>query len=460
MSTPSEHAAARPSGMRRIAVAAGFGNFMEWFDFAVYGFFAVTIGHVFFPSHSPTSELLSALAVFGIAFFMRPLGGVILGNIGDRVGRRAALATSVLLMGVSTTLVAVLPTYESVGLLAPILLVLLRCLQGLSAGGEWAGSSSFLVEYAPRERRGLWGSVVTATAAIGSLAGAVVAIALTTWLTPGQMEAWGWRIPFLLAAPLALAGLYVRLKLEDTPVYRELQREKRVARAPLREALKTNRKPIVLIFFCAAVEGLGYYYIATYVINFLTSDRVGMETTQALAATAGGLAIYAALCPFAGVLSDRIGRKPSMVLGSAGLALFAIPAFVIMDSGSVLAVILAISGFAVFEAMVNVTTVVLLVELFPARTRMSGGSIGFNVALAAIGGPGPLIAAALASTIAFSGAGAFYMVAVALVSLAALARYLPETRGIDLGLAEEPSAAPVRTERFTRKPVREPVSGA
>ena len=150
------------------------------------------------------------------------------------------------------------------------------------------------------------------------------------------MEAWGWRIPFLLAAPLALAGLYVRLKLEDTPVYRELQRERRVARAPLREALKTNRKPIVLIFFCAAVEGLGYYYIATYVINFLTSDGVGMETPQALAATAGGLAIYAALCPFAGVLSDRIGRKPSMVLGSAGLALFAIPRFVIMDSGSVL----------------------------------------------------------------------------------------------------------------------------
>ena len=443
---------------RRVAGAAGIGNFMEWFDFAVYGFFAVTIGHVFFPSGNATGELLSALGVFGIAFFMRPLGGIVLGIVGDRVGRRAALSISILMMGISTTLVAALPTYASVGLLAPILLVLLRCLQGLSAGGEWAGSSSFLVEYAPRKRRALWGSVVTATAALGSLGGALVAIALTAWLTPGQMEAWGWRIPFLLAAPLAVAGLYVRLKLEDTPVYREMQRERRVSRTPLREALKNNRKPIVLIFFCAAVEGLGYYYIATYVINFLTSDGVGMEKPQALAATAGGLAVYALLCPLAGLFSDRFGRRPSMVLGSLGLALFAIPAFMIMSSGSVLAVVLAIAGFAIFEAMVNVTTVVLLVELFPARTRMSGGSLGFNLALAGIGGPGPLIAAALAAGIGFSGAGAFYMVAVALVALFVLARYLPETRGVDLGVEKETTAATQPVPRFTR--TREPVATA
>ena len=449
MHATTDGAYARPSG-RRIAVAAGFGNFMEWFDFAVYGFFATTIGHVFFPSGNATNELLSALAVFGIAFFMRPLGGVVLGSVGDRVGRRAALSISVLMMGISTTLVAVLPSYASAGLLAPILLVLLRCLQGLSAGGEWAGSSSFLVEYAPRKKRALWGSVVTATAALGSLGGALVAIALTSWLTPGQLESWGWRIPFLLAAPLAVAGLYVRLKLEDTPVYREMQRERRVARTPLREALRDNRKPIALIFACAAVEGLGYYYLATYVINFLTSDGVGMEKPQALAATAGGLAIYAALCPLAGLFSDRFGRRPSMVLGSAGLALFAIPAFMIMSSGSVLGVVLAIGGFAIFESLVNVTTVVLLVELFPARTRMSGGSLGFNLALAAIGGPGPLIAAALASGIGFSGSGAFYMVAVALVSLFALARFLPETKGVDLGAGEEATPAPVPAPRFTR----------
>jgi MHS family proline/betaine transporter-like MFS transporter len=203
-------------------------------------------------------------------------------------------------------------------------------------------------------------------------------------------------------------------------------------------------RPIALVFFCAAVEGLGYYYLATYVINFLTSDAVGMATSAALAATAGGLAIYAALCPFAGLVSDRVGRRPCMVIGSAGLALVAIPAFLLMGSGSVAAVVLAIGVFAVFEALVNVTTVVLLVELFPARTRMSGGSIGFNVALAAIGGPGPLIAAALAAAIGFSAAGAFYMVAVALVAFGALAALLPETRGVAIDTRhEEP--------RFTRE---------
>jgi MHS family proline/betaine transporter-like MFS transporter len=321
--------------------------------------------------------------------------------------------------------------------------VLLRCLQGLSAGGEWAGSASFLVEYAPPRRRALWGSVVTATAALGSLGGALVAIALTAWLTPAQLESWGWRIPFVLAAPLAVAGLYVRLRLEDTPVYRRLQRRHEVSRTPLREALTRDLRPIALVFFCAAVEGLGYYYLATYVINYLTSDGVGMATSTALAATAAGLAVYAALCPLAGIASDRIGRRPCMLIGSAGLALVAIPVFVLMGTGSAAAVVLGIAVFAVFEALVNVTTVVLLVELFPARTRMSGGSIGFNVALAAIGGPGPLIAAALASALDVPGAGAFYMVAVALVSLVALAALLPETRGVEIGLRDE--------ERFTRE---------
>ena len=428
----------RPAG--RIAFAAGVGNFMEWFDFAIYGFFAVTIGAVFFPSQDPTVQLLSALAVFGVAFFMRPLGGVLLGALGDRLGRRAALSVSVLMMGISTSLVAALPTYEQVGLLAPVLLVLLRCLQGLSAGGEWAGASSFLVEYAPAGRRALWGSVVTASAALAAIGGGLVGVALEAWLTEGQMLAWGWRVAFLLAAPLALVGLYVRLKLEDTPVFRELQREGRVSKTPLREALRDNRGPITLIFFCAAVEGLGYYYLATYVINFLTSEGVGMERLDALAATAAGLAIYAALCPAAGVLADRIGRRPTMVWGSAGLALFAIPAFLMMSTASFPLVILAVGVFAVFEAMVNVTTVVLLVELFPARTRMSGGGIGFNVALAAIGGPGPLIAAALAAAIAFPGAPAFYMVGVAVVAFLVLARFLPETLGRPLDDHDEPVA--------------------
>lgn len=413
----------------RIAVAAGIGNVMEWFDFAVYGFFATTIGHVFFPTKTATSALLSALAVFGVAFVMRPLGGLLLGAVGDRAGRRAALAVSVTLMGAATTLVAALPTYSGVGILAPVLLILLRCAQGVSAGGEWTGASSFLVEYAPQRRRGLRGSLISATAAVGSLLGCVVALVLTTALSPAQMMAWGWRIPFLLAAPLGVAGLYVRLRLEDTPVFRDLQHEDRVTRTPIREAVTKNFRQIVVMFFCATVGGVGYYYLATYVVNFLSTERLGIGPRAALAMTAVGLAVYALLCPCAGVLSDRVGRRASMLICTAGFFVGGIPAFLLMAGLGVPGAIWGIVLLGVFEAIANVNGVVLLVELFPARTRMTSASIGYNISLAAIAGPGPLIAAALAAGIDFVAAPAFYMVAVAFVSFLVVARFLPETSG-------------------------------
>jgi MHS family proline/betaine transporter-like MFS transporter len=427
---------------RRVRWAAGFGNFMEWFDFAVYGFFAVTIARVFFPGSSPTSGLLSALAVFGVALLMRPLGGVLFGIVGDRLGRRAALAGSVVLMAVSTTLIALLPSYQTAGVLAPVLLVVLRCLQGISVGGEWAGSSLFLVEQAARDRRGLSGSVVPATAALGALGGALVALALSGWLSAEQMVAWGWRIPFVLAAPLGVVGLYVRLKLEDTPVFQRLKRDNELAPAPLREALRHSRRSIALVFFATASATVGYYYLVTSVANFLMSERVGMGRPAALAATAGGLAIYAALCPVAGLITDRIGRRPTILAGAAGLAVVAVPTFLLLATGNIAAVILGMAMFGLFEAMVNVTMVVLLIELFPSRTRMSGCTTGFNLAGAAMGGPAPLIVAALASSVDFAGGGALYMVAVASMTLIALGRLLPETRGQDLDTRAQTSVVP------------------
>jgi MHS family proline/betaine transporter-like MFS transporter len=413
----------------KIAVAAGIGNVMEWFDFAVYGFFATTIGHVFFPTKTATSALLSSLAVFGVAFVMRPLGGLLLGAVGDRAGRRAALAVSVTLMGAATTLIAALPTYAGVGILAPVLLILLRCAQGISAGGEWTGASSFLVEYAPQRRRGLRGSVISATGAIGSLLGCVVALVLTSALSPAQMTEWGWRIPFLLAAPLGAAGLYVRLRLEDTPVFRDLQQEDRVTRTPIREAVTKNLRQIVVMFFCTTVGGVGYYYMATYVVNFLAGERLGIGRSAALAMTAVGLAAYAVLCPCAGVLSDRIGRRASMLICTFGFFVAGIPAFLLMAGLGVPGAIWGIVVLGVFEAIANVNGVVLLVELFPARTRMTSASIGYNISLAAIAGPGPLIAAALAAGIDFVASPAFYMSAVAFVAFLVVARFLPETSG-------------------------------
>jgi MHS family proline/betaine transporter-like MFS transporter len=431
----------RPPPLVKLATAGGVGNFLEWFDFAAYGFFAASIGRVFFPSDDPTTSLLSSLAVFGVAFVVRPLGGITVGAIGDRLGRRAALSLTVLLMGAATTLMAVLPGYDTIGIAAPILLVLLRCVQGLAAGGEWAGAASFLVEYAPRRHRALWGSNLTATAAFGAVVGCFVAIILDELLTVEELDSWGWRVPFLLATPLAAAGLYVRLRLEDTPAFRALQMKHKLARSPLRDAFTHHKKSMAIVFFCSAVHGVCFYYLATYVINFLTSGGVGMNRTEALTATAMGLVIYTIMCPLAGIVSDRVGRRPSMLIGSAAMALLAIPAFILIAHGALWTTIVGMTLLSVFEALVNVTTLVLLIEMFPTSTRMSGGSTGYNLALAAIAGPAPLIAAAVAANINIVGSAAFYMVAVSAIGFFVLLAWLPETAGNEILTDEDDDAA-------------------
>ncbi len=425
---------------RRVVMAAAAGNILEWFDFALYGFFAVTIGQLFFPSSSPTASLLAALAVFGVAFVMRPLGGVVLGRLADRAGRRPALTLSVLLMGVSTTLIACLPSYPSIGVAAPLLLVALRCVQGFSAGGEYAGATTYLLENAPQHRRGLWSSVISATAAIGVLLAGVVALGATAWLTEAQVAAWGWRLPFLLAAPLAVVGLYIRYRLEDTPVYQELERRAEVPAEPLRSLGRTGAARISLVFAATAVAGLGFYYLATYVVTHLTTVA-GLSRTTALLLTITGLAIYSLACPLAGLSGDRWGRRPTVIAGGLGLAVVAVPSFLLIGSAAPALLLLGLTVFAGFEAMANVMLGVLLVELFPARTRVSGSAIGFNLAQAVVGGPGPLVAAALVAGLGLAVAPAFYVVVVSMLATTALALYLPETLDTDLITGTRPSTA-------------------
>ncbi len=424
-------APAPPQVSRRVAVAAGIGHFLEWFDFAVYGFLAATLGRLFFPSDNPTTSLLASLAVFGVAFFFRPLGGLIIGSFGDRVGRRAALSLSIIVMGICTIGIGVLPTYAGIGIAAPILLVVLRCAQGFSAGGEYAGAAAFLVEYAPPHRRGLFSSVVSAGAGLGVMAGGAVTLALTASLSSEDMLSWGWRMPFLVAGPLAVLGLYVRLRLEDTPVYQSLQDAHEVEHSPLSSVAKHSRREILLVFACTAVTGLGFYYLATYVNTFLTTE-IGLRPASALQIAVSGLAIYCMLCPLAGMLGDRIGRRPTMLIGAAGLALSAVPTFVLLATGNWVPAMVGIALLAWFEAMVNVMLGVIMVELFPARLRVTGSSIGFNVAQALVGGPGPFVAASIAAALTLVVAPAFYLVAVAIFAFLVLLKWLPETQGTSL----------------------------
>jgi MHS family proline/betaine transporter-like MFS transporter len=428
---------------RKAALAVGIGNFMEWYDFAVYGFFATTIGDLFFPNDDPAVSLLSSLAVFGVAFFMRPIGGFVLGSFADRRGRRWTLALTVAIMGTATTLLGLLPTYEQVGILAPILLVLMRCLQGFSAGGEWTGSSAFLIEQVPAHRRGLFGSVISSTAALATIAGSLSALVLNSALSDAALASWGWRLPFLAAAPLGFIGLYIRLKMAETPVFAELKKRDAVVDKPLRTGGRDNVKAIALTFFFASVQGLGFYYLATYVVNHL-SETVDLERTTALRLSAIGLILYALLCPIAGRVSDRYGRRPLNILGSAGLALVAYPAFVLMGGGGSAEVVFGIFIFAVFQSMVSVTTVVMLTEMFPAATRGSASAVGFNLGLALVGGPGPFIAAAIAGASTNVAMPAVYMVGVAAVGFAVVLRWLPETRGRDLTAGAPPELVSTR----------------
>ena len=334
MSTDDQQSQVTPAVARRVAGAAAIGNFMEWFDFAVYGFFAVTIGKVFFPSDSETASLLSSLAVYGVAFLFRPVGGMVLGAFADRNGRRAALSLTVVLMGVSTTLVALLPTYAQrrlprPGPAHPAALragVLgrrrvdghvrvprrVRAAQPPRAVGQRRLHDG-RARHARRRRRGAR-AVHVADARHSS-------------------TSWGWRIPFLLAAPLGAIGLYVRLRLEDTPVFRELQAENAVSDRPLQESGRRNLRAIGLVMASASISGLGYYYLGSYVITYLT-ETVGVERSTALLTVVGGIACYALMCPVAGLLSDRIGRRTSVVTGCFGLAIVSLPMMLLLATGA------------------------------------------------------------------------------------------------------------------------------
>jgi MHS family proline/betaine transporter-like MFS transporter len=412
-----------------VLTATLIGNFTEWFDFAVYGAVAVTLGRVFFPTGDPVASLLASLAVFGIAFVFRPLGGAVLGSLGDRRGRRTALSAAVVGISGATTLIGLLPSYATAGFWAPLALVVLRCVQGLSAGGEWTGASAFLAEYAPPGRRGLRASLISASGGLAIVAGTGSVLLLQTLLTPAQLESWGWRLPFLLAAPLGLAGLYLRLRLDETPVYRNLRDRNELAATPVRTALRTERSTLVLAFACASVTGVGFYYLATYFGTALASTG---NRTQALLVSSLALLFYAAVCPVAGWVSDRFGRRPVYVGGALAHAVLAVPVLLLLGSGSPGLALLGMCLFAVPQAGLNVMSSIVLVELFPARTRSSGAALAYSLGVGPIAGTAPLVATALAAGTHSPVAPALYLAVIALGVGVVLARRLPETAGRSL----------------------------
>ena len=402
--------------VRKAITGASIGNAVEWFDFAIYGFLAVYIAGNFFPDGNETANLLNTFAIFAAAFFMRPLGGFVFGPLGDRLGRQRVLAVVILLMSAATLGIGLLPTYASIGVAAPLLLLLLRCLQGFSAGGEYGGGAVYLAEYARPERRGLTVTFIAWSGVLGFLLGSITVTLLEAFLPDEAMSTYGWRIPFLVAAPLGLVGLYIRLRLDDTPEFTKLDAADRASASPLREAVGTARRAILQVIGMFIVFNVGYYVVFTFLPNYFITSLYFSETLSFVSITLASLVALILILPLA-ALSDRVGRKPLLLFASVAFIVLGYPLFLLMNSGSVVAAIVGHCVLAAIESVYVATAVTAGVELFTTRVRYSGFSIGYNISVAVFGGTTPYVVTWLTAATGNNLAPALYLIAAAVVSV-------------------------------------------
>lgn len=406
--------------LRHVVTASFIGNFVEWFDYAVYGYFATIIARVFFPESSPTTGLLATYAVFAISFIIRPVGGLIWGHFGDKIGRRNALSLSILIMSAATFCVGLIPGFHQIGYAAPVLLLLIRMVQGFSASGEYAGASAFLAEYAPDRRRGLLTSVVPASTAAGLLFGSLMAALLTALLSTEQLNGWGWRLPFLLAAPLGLIGRYIRLRLEDTPKFQEMERQiSAESNTPLSILFTRHRRAILIAFGVTCLNAVGFYLILSYMPTYL-SEQLHVAGTASFVIASITLACYIIFIFGMGALSDRFGRKRVLIAASICFAVGTVPLFSALGVVGLVGIALIQIVLAAFLTMNDGTLPTFLAEIFPTRVRYSGFAFSFNTANALFGGTAPFMATLLIKLTGSNLAPAWYLVAAALVAMAAM----------------------------------------
>lgn len=413
--------------MRRAVTAAMIGNATEWYDYAIYGYLAVTLGAVFFPSDDPTVSLLASFSAFALAFLIRPLGAFFFGPLSDKIGRQRSLSITILVMAGATFAIGLLPGYATAGVFAPIALVVLRLVQGFAVGGEYGGASTFVVEYAPDRRRGMWASWLEFGAIAGFLLASGLVAVLTVYLPDEAMASWGWRVPFLIAGPLGSIGLYLRLKLVDTPSFRALEDNEEIARAPVRDTLSNHWRQVLICIGIVMYSSIGTYTILTFMPSYFSETlQTGAGSAQLLVFAAGALLVLG--IPIAGIVSDRIGRKPLLIAAALGYAVLAYPAFWLMSLGTWYGLLSGVLLLTLCQIPILGTTTAVLPALFPTRVRGTGVSIGYNVSHAIFGGTAPLLATFLVDRTGSSFAPAFYLIAVSLVALIPVLMS-PETSG-------------------------------
>ncbi|MFF9121779.1 glycine betaine/L-proline transporter ProP [Streptomyces sp. NPDC014889] len=426
-----------PVLVRRAVKAAALGNAMEWFDFGVYSYIAVTLGKVFFPSGNPSAQLLSTFGAFAAAFLVRPLGGMVFGPLGDRIGRQKVLAFTMIMMAVGTFAIGLIPSYATIGVGAPLLLLAARLVQGFSTGGEYAGASTFIAEFAPDKRRGFLGSWLEFGTLAGYIGGAGLVTLMTALLSSDQMTSWGWRIPFLIAGPMGIIGLYLRMRLEETPAFAaEADRcESSRRKVPLREMIAGQWKALLLCVGLVLVFNVTDYMLLSYMPSYLTSV-LKYDETHGLLVVLCVMALMMIVQPFAGALTDRVGRRPVIAAGCAGFLFLSVPALLLIRQGSLVAVGLGMAALGLLLVCFTAAMPSALPALFPTRVRYGSLSIGFNISVSLFGGTTPLVVTALIGATGNLMMPAYYMMAASLIGGAAV-WFMAESAGRPL-----PGSAP------------------
>ena len=405
--------------IRQVIAASFIGTTIEWYDFFLYGSAAALVfGQLFFPNIDPLVGTLAAFGTFGVGFVARPVGGVIFGHYGDRIGRKTMLVVSLLMMGIATFVIGLLPTADSIGIWAPILLVIMRLFQGLGVGGEWGGAVLLAVEHSPENRRGYYGSWAQMGVPAGLLLANAVLLPLASILTEEQFLSWGWRVPFLLSIVLVGVGLFIRLKIMESPTFRQVQETQTEAPMPIVDVVRYHPKNVLLAMGMRIAENGNFYIITVFVLDYITKD-LGLSKSVGLWGVIIGAAVGLLTIPAYGALSDRLGRRPLYMFGAVFSLLFAFPFFLLLDTKMSILIWLAI-GVALWlghDPMYG-PHAAYFSELFGTRLRYSGASIGYQLASVVGGGISPLIAASL---LAYAGGEpwliATYMAVLSLITI-------------------------------------------
>ena len=420
----------KPFAGTRTSLAGSIGNLLEWYDFAVFGYFAPFIGAQFFPAADAVAGLINTFGVFAAGYLVRPIGGVLFGPIGDRLGRARALQLSILVMAVPTTLISFLPTHAQAGILAPALLVILRLAQGLSVGGEYIGSCCYLVEAAPADRRGLFGSWAPLGTVAGMLLGSAVATLMHGLLSPEQLRTWGWRLPFLGGVLIGVVGWRMRRGVQETPEFARLRGAGRIEDRPVLQALREMPLRVLQVAGLVLLFGTAAYTLFVWMPTYLT-QFVTPPVPHALLINTLCMVILIATMPVAGLLADRFGYKVVLATATLMTGVLVYPLFVWIDSGTGIAAIVALTLFALTNGCIQGATPVAMADMFPPRLRFSGMALGFNLTLALFGGTAPLVATWLIATTGRLTAPAWYLVVIAAVTfiVTLTVQPHPENRG-------------------------------